>query len=163
VESELYFAFFPLLNNRVYLESNFRGLDGTAVYTIFAILASICALDLLIRMIEERVALGGEHSNVSKRFAQHEQYSKDILGSLTTIKNGLDKYIDFTKGRDMSNEYKELIESNRKKIEDAIGSAVKKYRPGRIGSLFGQIRLLLEYYAGITVFASYGVTLLRVL
>jgi hypothetical protein len=106
-------------------------------------------------MIEERVALRGEHANVSKRFAQHEQYSKDILGSLTTIKNSLDKYIDFSKTRGVSKEYKEVVESNFKKIEDAIESAVKQYRPGRIGSLFGQIRLMLEYYAGITVYEDF--------
>ena len=146
-------CFFPIDEGSSLFGIKFKNLDSDSVNTIFTIITTAFFFECLIRMIEERVALFGEHANVFKRLEHHRLYTKQISCELQKLSQFLDEHQKIHRKTDK--EVADQIINVKERIEKWSNSAKSEYMPGNINTLFGQLRVYVEYFSGSLIFFLY--------
>jgi hypothetical protein len=143
-------SFFPIDPESSLFGIKFMNLESESVSLIFLIITTGVFLDFLVRLVEEAPALKGGHANVMERTDQYRFYLSQITDSLNEVKNKFREY----SGKHSTEIAKELIATSDK-IESWANRAKSEYRPGKITSFFGQLRIWLEFFSGLIIFVIY--------
>jgi len=146
-------CFFPITEDSSLFGITFHGLNAESANIIFTVIASVLFLELFIRMIEERVALIGEHANVFKRLTEHRIYTQQISDDLKRLLQQLKQHEKVQ--RKSNEEISDQIINASEEIKNAIDNAKMEYRPGNISSIVGQFRVWVEYFSGSLIFGLY--------